>query len=135
VSFTKGCYLGQEIVARMQSLGAPKQKVVGIRLERAAGAMVPFDPALEPQPDTGAPVYAAVDGPVDRDALAEPIGQVTSSAVSPMLSGTVICFATVRSKSSAPGTRVLVEAEGRLLGGEIRGEMSFFKRAIEGANA
>ncbi len=135
VSFTKGCYLGQEIVARMQSLGAPKQKVVGLRLERAAGANAPYDPAIEPQPDTGSPVYAAPEGAVDRNTLGEPIGQVTSSAVSPMLSGTVVCFATVRSKSAAPGSRILVEAEGQLLGGEIRAELPFFKRASEGANA
>ncbi len=32
VSFTKGCFLGQEVVARMQSLGQPKQKCVALRI-------------------------------------------------------------------------------------------------------
>ena len=29
-SFRKGCYLGQEVVARMESLGKPKQRLVGV---------------------------------------------------------------------------------------------------------
>lgn len=31
VSFTKGCYLGQEIVARMFNLGAPKRRIVALK--------------------------------------------------------------------------------------------------------
>ncbi len=38
VSFTKGCYLGQEIVARMDALGNPKQKLVGMKIEDPEGA-------------------------------------------------------------------------------------------------
>ena len=34
VSFTKGCYLGQEIVERMRSRGSVARKLVGIRLEK-----------------------------------------------------------------------------------------------------
>ena len=33
VSFTKGCYVGQEIVARMQSLGHPKRVLVGLKFD------------------------------------------------------------------------------------------------------
>ncbi|MBL4702075.1 MAG: hypothetical protein JKX85_12545 [Phycisphaeraceae bacterium] len=33
VSFTKGCYLGQEVVARMESRGHPKRKLVGIKFD------------------------------------------------------------------------------------------------------
>jgi len=33
VSFTKGCFLGQEVVARMQHLGRPKRTLVGLRME------------------------------------------------------------------------------------------------------
>ena len=32
VRFDKGCYLGQEVVARMESLGSPKQRLVSLRL-------------------------------------------------------------------------------------------------------
>ena len=34
VSFTKGCYLGQEIVARTENLGRAKQELVGVRPAR-----------------------------------------------------------------------------------------------------
>lgn len=37
VSFTKGCYLGQEIVARMQHLGKPKWHMVATELPGNAG--------------------------------------------------------------------------------------------------
>ena len=36
VSFTKGCYLGQEIVARMQNLGHPKRMLAGFQIESNA---------------------------------------------------------------------------------------------------
>jgi folate-binding protein YgfZ len=36
VSFRKGCYLGQEVVARMESLGKPKQRLVGLRIAEDA---------------------------------------------------------------------------------------------------
>ena len=39
VSFTKGCYLGQEVVARMKSLGHPKKLLVGLRVEGDAVPM------------------------------------------------------------------------------------------------
>ena len=46
VSFTKGCYPGQEIVARMHYLGRLKQRMFRAHVESA----------LPPQP--GTPVYA-----------------------------------------------------------------------------
>ncbi|MCA9299031.1 MAG: aminomethyltransferase family protein [Phycisphaerales bacterium] len=76
VSFRKGCYLGQEIVARMQSLGRPKQSLVALR---ASGD--------GEQPSTGAPV---------RDASGEVVGNVTSSVISPMLGDVAIAFAMMR---------------------------------------
>ncbi len=96
VSFTKGCYLGQEVVARMQSLGKPKQIVRAFRMESDA------------LPCEGAGVFA--DEIVTAGAA--PIGQVTSSTVSPMLSGAVIGFATLRLQHATPETRVWIEAGG-----------------------
>jgi tRNA-modifying protein YgfZ len=38
VSFTKGCYIGQETVARLHYKGKPNRHLRGLRLERPAGA-------------------------------------------------------------------------------------------------
>ena len=62
-SDTKGCYIGQEIVARMQTYGSASKKLVGLRLE---GTQVP----------------AAGDPIVSGE---EPVGQITSACHSPML--------------------------------------------------
>ncbi len=94
VSFTKGCYPGQEVVARMHHLGAPKQRVVGLR----CGAVLPE------AGDEIRSVGAAVD--------AAPIGVVTSSTVSPMLGGGAIALAMVRSAHAADGAAVQVRVDG-----------------------
>ncbi|HMN96461.1 MAG TPA: glycine cleavage T C-terminal barrel domain-containing protein [Phycisphaerales bacterium] len=96
VSFTKGCYLGQEIVARMESLGRPRRMLVGLRIE---------DDVL---PESGGNVHAIVDG-----ALGEPVGTITSSAPSPMLGSAPIAFAMLRASHVAEGTRVIVTGENR----------------------
>lgn len=95
VSFTKGCYLGHEVVARMQSLGKPKQVIRAFRMEGEA------------LPTEGAQVFAA-------GAVGEPIGQVTSSTVSPMLGGASIGFATIKTAHAAHGTLLEIAAEGGL---------------------
>ncbi len=90
VSFTKGCYLGQEIVARTENLGRPKQQLVGLR------------PVRDLLPAAGTEVLAE----------GKPIGVVTSSTLSPMLGRAPIAFAMLRSGHSAPGSVVQLEAEG-----------------------
>jgi folate-binding protein YgfZ len=42
VSFTKGCYIGQETVARLHYKGKPNRRLVGLRLEGAAAAGDPI---------------------------------------------------------------------------------------------
>ncbi|MBT8486624.1 MAG: aminomethyl transferase family protein [Phycisphaerales bacterium] len=95
VSFTKGCYLGQEIVARMQNLGRPKQILVGFRV---SGAGLPV---------AGGQVFGA-DG-------VDPIGVVTSSTLSPLRSAQPIGFAMIKSAHADPDTAVRVSAEGELV--------------------
>ena len=65
VNFKKGCYLGQEVVARMESLGKPKQRLVALRMQQ------------DRLPVSGAEVHEARDG-------GEAVGRVTSSAPAPM---------------------------------------------------
>ena len=95
VSFKKGCYLGQEVVARMESLGKPKQRLVGLRMR---GDLLPV---------AGGQVFAIEEG-----AMGPCVGVVTSSTPSPLLGAAPIAFAMVRSSHAEDGTELLVNAEG-----------------------
>lgn len=114
VSFKKGCYLGQEIVARMESLGHPKQRLVALRFEGDS------DPNL-PQPISGAEVF-------DAPGSGKSCGRVTSSTISPMLGSAPICFAMVRFAQSAPGTRLSVAAEGVEIAATVQEGLAFYRR-------
>ncbi len=116
VRFDKGCYLGQEVVARMQSLGHPKQRLVG--LEIGTDAAVGDD---IPQPIEGAAVLAETDG------SRETVGVVTSSTISPMLGGKPIAFAMVKWAHSDPGSSVEVTAEGQVLKATVRESLVYWK--------
>ena len=98
VSFKKGCYLGQEIVARMESRGHSKRALVRLLCDRPAGP--PLD---SPQPVSGSRVF--LEGGDDA------VGEVTSSTPSPMHALATLCLASLKPAAAAPGTRVLVEAE------------------------
>ncbi|MEM8737983.1 MAG: glycine cleavage T C-terminal barrel domain-containing protein [Planctomycetota bacterium] len=113
VSFTKGCYLGQEVVARMKSLGHPKKLLVGLRFEGAAG-----DEALK-EDAGGIPVAGAqVLEPGEKQKV---IGGVTSSTASALRGQAGIGMAVVRWGRHTPGTRVRVPAGGRLIDAEVVG--------------
>ena len=86
VSFTKGCYIGQEIIARIKYRGHVAKKLTGIILE---GAL-----ALE----RGARILA------DEE---KEIGRVTSSTFSPTLART-IALGYVKYDYLAPGTKVKI---------------------------
>jgi folate-binding protein YgfZ len=96
VSFTKGCYRGQEIVARMENLGHPAKLLVGFKGEEA-----------EVVPVSGVAVYSGqtVDTPI--------VGAVTSSTFSPLLGNVPIGFAMVKWAHRPIGTRLWAPAEGR----------------------
>ncbi|MBI1370105.1 MAG: hypothetical protein GC162_15805 [Planctomycetes bacterium] len=109
VSFTAGCYRGQEIVARMQSLGHPAKVLVGFRAEGEA------------IPPAGAPVHDK-DGPD-----AQLVGGVTSSTFAPMLSQAPIGFAIVRWSHREIGTLLSAPAEGRHVPLRVH-ELTFFRK-------
>ena len=94
VSMNKGCYLGQEIVARLHFLGQPSKLLR--RLEVAPGAL----------PSPGAEVVSTDDPP-------KAAGRVTSAAVSP--SAGPIVFAVVKRRYYAEGTAVAVRDGEQLL--------------------
>lgn len=83
ISFTKGCYLGQETVARIDALGHVNQGLAGVRFD---GDAVPAAKLELMQGD-------------------KPAGRVTSAAFSPELV-VPLALAMVRRQSQPPGTRL-----------------------------
>jgi folate-binding protein YgfZ len=87
ISFQKGCYLGQETIARIDALGHVNRLLVGVRCESTD------------VPQVDAPIL--IDG--------QNVGHVTSAAYSPRADAG-LALAYVRSQHSRPGTRVELPA-------------------------
>jgi len=98
VSLTKGCYLGQEIVARMYARGQVARKLVGIRMESDA------------LPLAGTKIY---------DDQQNEIGGITSSTISPVLSNIAICLGYVKKPFFAIGSKLRIPAEGGMHIGDV----------------
>ncbi len=96
ISLTKGCYRGQEVVARGVSIGHVNRRLLGLTLE----SDVP--------PDRGNPVLA--DG--------EPIGTVTSACWSPTR-GSVIALSLLRPDAARAATMLLVDRDGWAMGAKL----------------
>ncbi|MBX3408260.1 MAG: aminomethyltransferase family protein [Phycisphaeraceae bacterium] len=117
VSFTKGCYLGQEIVARMDARGHPKQVCVAVRFEHQT------DPAtgLPRQPVTGTPLAPASGG--------DAVGIVTSSTLSPMLGSAAIALGQVKWGHHEPGVVLKAVMDGAdSLSGVVQPQLAFWSR-------
>ena len=91
ISFTKGCYTGQEVVARMHSRGRVGHLLVGIAIDGDA------------LPAIGATIEAA----------GSRIGDVTSAAHSPHAGSIALGF--VRRGSDEPGTALVVGGRAALV--------------------
>ena len=83
VSFSKGCYIGQEIIARMESRGKLAKTLVGLKLD------APVTPGAE----------------VFKGELR--VGRVSSAAVSPGAGPIALAF--VKPQFAEPGTRLKVD--------------------------
>ncbi|HEY3395292.1 MAG TPA: glycine cleavage T C-terminal barrel domain-containing protein, partial [Lacipirellulaceae bacterium] len=83
ISFTKGCYLGQETVARIDALGHVNQQLAGVRFSSQA------------VPDKG----------IELTHVGKTIGQVTSAVLSPKLDAP-LALAMVRREHNPVGTRL-----------------------------
>ncbi len=92
ISFEKGCYLGQEVVARIESRGHVNRQLVGLRFETSA----------VPSPGTELTVGGTGAGQVSNPSP-QPAGHITSAAFSPGLHAT-IALACVHRDSARPGT-------------------------------
>jgi folate-binding protein YgfZ len=85
VSYSKGCYVGQEIIVRIKHRGHPAKKLTGLRFET--------DEQIEP-------------GAVIRSQENQEIGRVTSAVISPKRGSIGLGY--VRYEFVAEGTRVVV---------------------------
>lgn len=92
VSYTKGCYLGQEVVARIHYRGKVNRILRGLRFE-----------AGEP-PAVGTPLL--LDG--------RPVGTVGSAVASPRAGG-LIGLAILHRRGAEPGTRLDLEGGGAVV--------------------
>lgn len=104
VSFTKGCYVGQEIIARIKYRGHVAKKLTGVRFNQAANV------------ETG----AAINSMDNRE-----IGRVTSATHSPDL-GRTVALAYLKYDYLAPDTSVKVIAGDEQLPAQVT-ELPFVK--------
>ena len=85
VSYTKGCYVGQEIIVRIKHRGHPAKKLTGLRFEN------------DDQIELGATIKSTEN---------QEIGRVTSAVISPRRGSIGLGY--VRYEFLAEGTRVVV---------------------------
>ncbi len=104
VSFTKGCYVGQEVVARLKFLGQANKHLKGLLIT---------DPST---PNTNSRVTKEE----------KEIGRITSSTYSPTLKQP-IAMSYLRREYSTTGTKVSVESDGRDLSATVT-DLPFIKR-------
>jgi folate-binding protein YgfZ len=93
VSFTKGCYPGQEIVARMHARKQLAKQIAGIRMDGEA------------LPVAGTLIY---------DEASNQIGAITSSTLSPILSNAAICLGILKRPFFNVGSVLQIPAEGAM---------------------
>jgi folate-binding protein YgfZ len=103
-SLSKGCYPGQEVVARMDTYGSVRRHLVGLVLHEAV------------VPATGAKLFSG-----DRE-----VGWVSSATTSPQL-GQVIAFGYPLRDFSKPDTRLAIELDGRRVEATVR-PLPFYQR-------
>ena len=98
VNVNKGCYLGQEIVARMHARQQVAKQLVGIRMEGDA------------LPVAGNKIF---------DDANNEIGGITSSTLSPVLSNVSICLGYLKKPFFNLGQVVTIPAEGQMRKGVV----------------
>ena len=119
VHFAKGCYLGQEVVARMHARGVCARQVVALRVQ---DQRITPDHTEILQPTTESQIFE----PGKENET--PVGVVTSSTISPMLGAIPICFAMIKAGHNSPGTQLSVGAEGGIVRATIQDELQQWKK-------
>ena len=87
VSFSKGCYIGQEVVSRVRSVGHVNRNLCGLKATDAS------------------PLYAGMNLYAAGDAGGKPVGRITSAAASAGHGGAAyVALGYVRRERSEAGT-------------------------------
>ncbi|MCH2186158.1 hypothetical protein MK280_09825, partial [Myxococcota bacterium] len=111
VSYTKGCYVGQEVIARVRTYGKLPFALRGLVLGRPADR--PFDSEavelLDSIPDPGQPVCLE-DG--------RAIGQFASRTFSPVVNAVVV-YAYLDKNHRTPGAKLSFNLENRIVEAEV----------------
>lgn len=93
IAYDKGCYAGQEVMARIRTYGHVNRRLCRLRCEGGGTA-----------PEAGAALRSDDEG-------AKPLGRVTSVAIDPA-DGTSVALGFVRYRAAEPGTVVAIEGAG-----------------------
>ena len=101
VRFDKGCYLGQEIVARMENLGKPKRILMKLRMQ------------TDDLPVAGSQLWE------DSSAKGTPVGVVTSSAISPKGGSQPAVIVMVGKKHAPENTTLYVYVGTKIVEGTV----------------
>jgi len=101
VRFDKGCYLGQEIVARIESLGQPKQCLKRLQM------------CTDDLPVAGSQVWG------DASGTGTPVGVVTSSSISPMCGSVPVVIAMIGKKYASEHTSLFTYVGTNLIEGLV----------------
>ena len=92
VSYSKGCYIGQEVLNRIHSIGHVNRELLGLRLADD----------LAPAPAKGDKLFYG----------GKEVGFITSATKSPLVGGN-IALGFVRREANAPGTELILKTAGR----------------------
>lgn len=125
VSYSKGCFLGQETLARMHHRGHPNWLLVGLSPGgEVAGLKVPafvsVDSAIDSSPGSVTRALGELNAPASiatsfelyaRDKPSKPSGRITSSAFSPKM-GKPLFMGYVRPALATPGAELVLRAGG-----------------------
>ncbi|MGB0766686.1 MAG: YgfZ/GcvT domain-containing protein [Phycisphaeraceae bacterium] len=103
VSLTKGCWLGQEAVARMHNLSHPKRLLVGLKLD------------ADVLPVAGSQVFEHDEDKRAKAPRGGQVGGITSSTLSPLLGRAGLAFAVMKWGRHKPGTKVAVPVAGEMV--------------------
>jgi folate-binding protein YgfZ len=104
ISYSKGCYIGQEIIARVRTYGQVAKSLRSLKLEGEAGEI----------PSKGAKIFLG-----DQEA-----GYVTSAVRSP-LGNAIIALGYVRRGASDAGGKVLVETSAGKIAAKVMAPAQF----------
>lgn len=104
ISWTKGCYIGQEVIARLDTYDKVQRHLMGVVIEGMEGF----------------PEEVEVHDPVE----VKKIGLLTSLAESPLVGG-MIALAYIRTQHAIPGYRVELQSGGATVGAGMLVKLPF----------